>query len=66
MVEEIMRLSVELGGTVSSEHGIGLSKKKELAMELENKKSLKALEYMKAVKRLFDPKNILNPGKIFE
>jgi glycolate oxidase len=66
MVEEIMRLSVELGGTVSSEHGIGLSKKKGLVMELESKRSLKALEYMKAVKRLFDPKNILNPGKIFE
>jgi len=66
MVEEIMRLSVELGGTVSSEHGIGLSKKKGLVMELESKRSLKALEYMKAIKRLFDPKNILNPGKIFE
>jgi FAD/FMN-containing dehydrogenase len=35
-------------------------------MELESRRSLKLLEYMKAVKRMFDPKNILNPGKIFE
>ena len=65
MIEEIMKLSINLGGTMSSEHGIGLAKKKGLLLELESKGSLKALEHMKAIKRIFDPKNILNPGKIF-
>lgn len=62
---DVMRVAVELGGTVSSEHGIGLLKKKGLEMELEALGSLKALELMRAIKRVFDPKNILNPGKIF-
>jgi len=66
MVEELMKLSIDLGGTMSSEHGIGIAKKKGLLMELESRGSLKALEYMKAIKRVFDPKSILNLGKIFD
>lgn len=62
---DVMRLAIELGGTVSSEHGIGTLKKKGLAMELERLGSTKALELMKGIKKVFDPKGILNPGKIF-
>ncbi|KSW12211.1 glycolate oxidase subunit GlcD [Pyrodictium occultum] len=61
---DVMRLAVELGGTVSAEHGIGVLKKEGLRMELEALGSLKALEIMKAIKRVFDPKGILNPGKV--
>ncbi len=61
---EVMRLAIRLGGTVSAEHGIGILKKEGLRMELEAKGSLKALELMKGIKKLFDPKNVLNPGKV--
>ncbi len=62
---DVMRVAVKLGGTVSSEHGIGLLKKKGLELELKAHNSLKALELMKGIKKVFDPRNILNPGKIF-
>lgn len=51
----------KLGGTISAEHGIGIEKLK----YLENAIDKDAVEYMKMIKRVFDPKNILNPGKIF-
>jgi glycolate oxidase subunit GlcD len=60
-VREIFNLTVSLGGTISGEHGIGYSQKSYLPIALsENELSL-----MKKIKRLFDPNNILNPGKIF-
>ncbi|MGB9729121.1 MAG: FAD-binding oxidoreductase [Thermoprotei archaeon] len=65
MVREIMKIGIELGGTMSSEHGIGKTKKEGLVMELESKGSTKALELMKEIKKIFDPKNILNPDKVF-
>lgn len=49
---------------MSSEHGIGLMKKELLVMELEHIEGLKALKLMKEIKRVFDPKGLLNPGKI--
>jgi glycolate oxidase len=61
---EIAKLALKLGGTMSSEHGIGLRKKELLVMELEHIGGLKALELMKEIKRVFDPKGLLNPGKI--
>lgn len=61
---DVMKLAVELGGTVSAEHGIGVMKKDGLRMELESLGSLKALELMRMIKRVFDPKGILNPGKV--
>ncbi|MHA1589745.1 MAG: FAD-binding oxidoreductase [Candidatus Njordarchaeales archaeon] len=64
MFYEIMDIALELGGTISAEHGIGTLKKKGLRKEFEVKKSLKALELMREIKRVFDPKNILNPGKV--
>ena len=50
-----------LGGTFSAEHGIGIEK----LSYLENVIDQASIEYMKRIKRIFDPNNILNPGKIF-
>jgi glycolate oxidase len=60
-VKEIFAETVRLGGTLSGEHGIGTSKAAYLGMEL----SPEAIRTMKDIKELFDPHNILNPGKIF-
>ena len=50
------------GGVISGEHGIGLIKKKYLAFSLDPRQ----VELMKGLKKVFDPNNILNPGKIFD
>ncbi|GBF08733.1 D-lactate dehydrogenase [Aeropyrum pernix] len=61
---DVMKMAIELGGTVSAEHGIGVLKKEALRLELERMGSVKALEIMAGIKRVFDPKGILNPGKV--
>ncbi len=61
LVEQIFRKALELGGTISGEHGIGLTKAKYVNMEL----SRREVKVMESIKNVFDPKNILNPGKIF-
>ena len=62
---KIMKLlyakSKELGGQVSGEHGIGLSKKEYLQQDLGET----LISLQKQIKQVFDPKNILNPGKLF-
>lgn len=60
-VREIFAETIRLGGTLSGEHGIGTSKAAYLDMEL----SPEVINTMKQIKKLFDPNNILNPGKIF-
>jgi glycolate oxidase len=57
----LMRETVALGGTLSGEHGIGVTKIPFL--HLEQSEGLIALQ--KDIKRVFDPKDLLNPGKIF-
>ena len=59
--EQIFRTAVELGGTLSGEHGIGITKSPFLGLEL----SPLAVETMKKIKAALDPNNILNPGKVF-
>lgn len=56
---ELFDLARTLGGSVSGEHGLGLVK----AGALEGQWSAPALRLHESVKRLFDPKNLLNPGK---
>jgi len=58
--EELFDAALALGGSLSGEHGIGLSKSKFM------KKALcgKNIELMKSIKSVFDPENILNPGKV--
>ncbi len=53
---------ITLGGTLSGEHGIGITKAPFLARELDEI----SIALMKKIKILFDPNNILNPGKIFQ
>jgi len=60
-IEEIFKKAVGLGGTLSGEHGIGISKARYLKMEISHEN----YEIMKRVKKAFDPENILNPGKMF-
>lgn len=59
--DEIMALGLELGGTITGEHGVGVLKKEWLAREL----GAVGLEMQRAVKNVFDPLGILNPGKLF-
>jgi len=57
---ELFRKVMELGGTLTGEHGIGLDKARFMCLEHDEI----ALGVMRSVKRLFDPNNILNPGKM--
>lgn len=57
----LFRRAIALGGTLSGEHGIGISKAAFLPLELNET----TISIMKGLKRFFDPQNILNPGKIF-
>ena len=59
--DEIMALGLELGGTITGEHGVGVLKKEWLAREI----GPVGMEMQRAVKQAFDPLNILNPGKLF-
>jgi glycolate oxidase len=61
---EIMEEAIKLGGTISAEHGIGEMKRKGLELEMKSMGSEEALEIMRKIKSIFDPKNILNPGKV--
>ncbi len=58
--ERLVYKTLDLGGTATGEHGVGLGKRKYMSAEHGN-----SLEWMKRVKKLFDPNGILNPGKIF-
>jgi glycolate oxidase len=58
---EILKATLELGGTISGEHGIGITKQPFLELEL----SKESIRLQKEIKKIFDPYNILNPGKIF-
>ncbi|WP_329464946.1 FAD-binding oxidoreductase [Streptomyces sp. NBC_01431] len=59
--DEIMALGLELGGTITGEHGVGVLKKEWLAREL----GPVGVEMQRAVKHAFDPLGLLNPGKLF-
>lgn len=58
---EIYKKIIELGGNISAEHGIGIDK----LSYFESLIDKNVLDYMKMIKNIFDPNNILNPGKIF-
>jgi glycolate oxidase len=62
VMQEIYKASVALGGTISGEHGIGMEKKKYLSLAMDKER----IQLMKEIKMIFDPNNILNPGKIFD
>lgn len=60
-VREVFDLTLRLGGTISGEHGIGTTKAPYLRMELGERE----MALMRSIKKVFDPKGIMNPGKIF-
>jgi glycolate oxidase len=59
--EEILHACIELGGTVTGEHGVGLDKAEKLALLF----NANDLEVMHAVRRVFDPRGLMNPAKMF-
>ncbi|NGO76723.1 FAD-binding protein [Streptomyces sp. YC504] len=59
--DEIMALGLELGGTITGEHGVGVLKKEWLAREI----GPVGVELQRGIKQTFDPLGILNPGKLF-
>ncbi len=60
-IRELFTQVIEMGGTISGEHGIGLVQKPYMDLAF----SPAGLELMRGIKQVFDPKGILNPGKIF-
>lgn len=61
-VNQLMHTVVQLGGTISGEHGIGLAKSAFMPIQF----SKAEISAMRSIKRALDPNNILNPGKIFD
>jgi glycolate oxidase len=59
---DIFEAALELGGTLSGEHGIGLEKQRLLSKALDPR----AIDIMKRIKGVLDPNNIMNPDKIWE
>jgi len=60
-VARMLRLAVEVGGTITGEHGVGYAKREHLPLE----QSPGLIGLQRRLKRFFDPKGLLNPGKIF-
>ena len=58
--EEIMHAALEFGGTITGEHGVGLSKREFLPTQVGNA----GIRMMKAIKEALDPNGVLNPGKV--
>jgi len=59
--EEVMAIVATFDGSISAEHGVGLLKKNQLPYS----RSEHEIELMKSIKQVFDPKGIMNPGKMF-
>ena len=61
-LDDIFSTALELGGSISGEHGIGLEKKRFLKQAMPPE----AINLLREIKKVFDPRGILNPGKIWE
>jgi len=60
-VDDLFAATLGFGGTITGEHGVGITKKQYLPREVGDIQ----IELMKGIKKVFDPLNIMNPGKIF-
>jgi len=61
VVEDMYKLALSLGGSITGEHGIGLTRKDHLPLAVDAQQ----IELMRKIKEIYDPGRILNPGKIF-
>ena len=61
-LDAIVERTLELGGTITGEHGVGLAKKPWLRQQMGDA----SFGLMRQVKRALDPHKVLNPGKIFD
>ena len=61
-MEDLFLKTIEMGGTITGEHGVGLAKKAYLKQQYKDH----SYTLLKQVKQTFDPQNLLNPGKIFD
>jgi glycolate oxidase len=62
VIDELIKVALGVGGTISGEHGVGYTKKQYLPLQVGETQ----VDLMKAIKCAFDPHNILNPGKVFD
>jgi len=60
-VDEVFELALRYNGSITGEHGVGLTKRKFLRWQIGDV----GIEVMKSIKMVFDPKNLFNPGKLF-
>jgi glycolate oxidase len=60
-IKEVFQAALDLGGTMSGEHGVGLAKQPYIPLEMKPEQ----IAAMQAIKKALDPNNILNPGKMF-
>jgi glycolate oxidase len=60
--ESLYRATLDMGGKITAEHGIGLTRKPYLTLDLNDAQ----MGLLRGIKKTFDPKGILNPGKIFD
>jgi glycolate oxidase len=60
VTEEIYRLALSLGGTITGEHGIGATRRRYLSLALDGAQ----IDLMRQIRQVFDPSRILNPGKV--
>jgi glycolate oxidase len=61
-IAELFQLAIDLEGTISGEHGIGLEKKPFLKDQIGGE----GIRLLQNIKKTFDPLNLLNPGKMFD
>ena len=61
-VKDLFQLTVDLGGSLSGEHGIGIAKAPYLGMEIDDN----LIGVMRSIKRALDPNDIMNPAKTFD
>jgi glycolate oxidase len=62
VMDEVYKASISIGGAISGEHGIGISKKRYFQKDFDDEQ----IRLMKMIKTVFDPNSTLNPGKIFD
>jgi glycolate oxidase len=64
--QELCRYAIRVGGTVTGEHGVGVQKAGLMREQMEAHGATESLRLMKGIKRLFDPKGVMNPRKYVE